>query len=144
LIVRHLKPRKAAGPDGIQDAILQHMQRKVLRFIARVFKRSLELYCFLVQLKKANIIMRLKLGKDHTSLLNYRSIRPLNSTGKLLGKIVLKRLIFQLWELEATRNGQYGFKRGHSITQALLRNTERIIHGFNNNKNTAALFLIVN
>jgi hypothetical protein len=33
-IVRHLKPRKAAGPDGIQKIILQHLPRLALKFIA--------------------------------------------------------------------------------------------------------------
>jgi hypothetical protein len=51
LIVRHLKPRKATGPDGIKDAILQHLE-KVPRFIAKAFTRSLALYCFPVQLKR--------------------------------------------------------------------------------------------
>jgi hypothetical protein len=30
-IVRHLKPRTAAGPDGIQNIILQHLPRLKLR-----------------------------------------------------------------------------------------------------------------
>jgi hypothetical protein len=85
--------------------------------------------------------MLAKPGKDHTSPLNYRPISLLNSLGKLFEKIILKRLNFQLRELNVIRNDQYGFKRGHSTTHALLRNIERITHGFNNNKSTVALFL---
>jgi hypothetical protein len=44
-------------------------------------------------------------------------------------------------KLKAIRNDQYGFKTGHSTTHALLRNVERIAHGFNNNKATVTLFL---
>jgi hypothetical protein len=51
------------------------------------------------------------------------------------------RLDFQLWELNVIRNDQYGFKRGHSTTHALLRNVERIKHGFNNTKPTVTLLL---
>jgi hypothetical protein len=36
-IVRHLKP--AAGPDGIQNIIFQHLPRLVLKFIAEIFNR---------------------------------------------------------------------------------------------------------
>jgi hypothetical protein len=81
-----------------------------------------------------------KPGKNHTSPLNYRPISLLNSLGKHFEKIILKRLNFQLRELKVIRNDQYGFKRGHSTTHALLRNVERITHGFNN-KTIVTLFL---
>jgi hypothetical protein len=140
-IFRHLKPRKASGPDGIQNIILQHLPRLVFKFIAKIFNRSLELSYFPAQWKVAKIIMLPKPGKDHTSPLNYRPISLLNSLDKLFEKIILKRLNFQLRELKVNRNDQYGFKRGHSTTHALLRNVERITHGFNNNKATVTLFL---
>jgi hypothetical protein len=82
-----------------------------------------------------------KPGKDHTSPLSYRPTSLLNSLGKLLEKIISKRLNFQLRNLKIIRNDQYGFKRGHSTTHALLRSVERITHGFNNNKATVMLFL---
>jgi hypothetical protein len=52
----------------------------------------------------------------------------------------LKRLNFQLGKLKAIRNEQYGFKRGHCTTHALLRNVDLITHCFNN-KATVTLFL---
>jgi hypothetical protein len=45
-IVRHLKPRKAADPDGIQNIILQHLPRPVFKFIAKIFNESLALKIF--------------------------------------------------------------------------------------------------
>jgi hypothetical protein len=128
-IVRHLKPRKAAGPDGIQNII----PRLVLKFIVKQFNKSLTLTYFPTQWKETKIIMLPKPGKDHTSPLSYRPISLLNSLGKLLEKIIMKRLNFQLRNLSIIRNDQYGFKRGHSTTHALLRSVERITHGFNNN-----------
>jgi hypothetical protein len=74
-------------------------------------------------------------GKNHTYSLNYRPISILNSLGKLLQKIILKRQNFQLRKLRVIINDQYSFKRGYSTTHALLRNVERITHGFNNNNN---------
>jgi hypothetical protein len=52
----------------------------------------------------------------------------------------MKRLNFELRKLKAIRNDQYGFKRGHFTTHALLRNVEPITHRFNN-KATVTLFL---
>ncbi|PNF22150.1 hypothetical protein B7P43_G05754 [Cryptotermes secundus] len=48
-IVRHLKPRKAAGPVGIQNLVLQHLPRFVFKFIAKLFNRSLALNYFPTQ-----------------------------------------------------------------------------------------------
>jgi hypothetical protein len=140
-IVRHFKPRKAAGPDGIQNIILQHLPRSALQIIAEIFNSSLALNYFPTHWKVAKIIMLPKPGKDHTSPLNYRPISLLNSLGKLFEQIILKRLNYQLRELKVIRNEQYGFKRGHSTTHALLRNVENITHGFNYNKATVILFL---
>jgi hypothetical protein len=113
-IVRHLKPRKASGPHGIQNVILQQLPPAVFKFIAKTFNRSLEVNYFPAQWKLAKIIMLPKPGKDPTSPLNYRPISLLNSLGKLFEKIILKRLNFQLRELKVIRNDQHGFTRGHS------------------------------
>lgn len=94
-IFRRLRTSKAARTDGIQNAILQHLPQKVLKFIAKVFNISLALYYFPVQLKGANIITLQKPGKDHTSLLHHRSTSPLNSPGKLHENIVFKTATFK-------------------------------------------------
>jgi hypothetical protein len=73
--------------------------------------------------------------------LNYRPISLLDSFAKLFEKILLKRFNHKLKELNVIREDQYGFKKGHSTTHALVRLIERITHGFNNNKATLALFL---
>jgi hypothetical protein len=138
-IFHHLKPRKAAGPDEMKNII--HLPRPALKFIAKIFNSSLALNYFPTPWKVAKIIMLPKPGKDHSSPLKYRPISLLNSLAKLFEKIILKRLNFQLLELKIIRDDQYGFRRGHSTTHALLRNVERITHGFNNNKATVTLFL---
>jgi hypothetical protein len=100
------KPRKAAGPDGLQNIILQHLPRSVLKFIAKIFNSSLALSYFPAQWKVAKTIMVPKPGKDHTSPLNYRPISLLNSLGKVFEKIILKRLTsnFGNWTLSEMIN----------------------------------------
>jgi hypothetical protein len=73
-IIRHLKPRKASGPDGIQNIVLKHLPRLVLKFIAKIFNKSLALNYFPAQWKEAKVIMLQKPNKDHASPLNYRPI----------------------------------------------------------------------
>lgn len=56
---------------------------------------------------------------------------------------LLKRFNSKVKELNLIRENQNGFKKGHCTTHPLLRLIERIIHDFNNNKATLALFLDV-
>jgi hypothetical protein len=84
-IVPHFKLCKMAGPDGIQNIILQHP-----KLIVTILSRSLTPNYFPAYWKEAKIITLPKPGKDHTSPLNYRPISLLNSLGKLLRK--------SLWE----------------------------------------------
>jgi hypothetical protein len=96
-IVCHLKPLKAAGPYGVLN-IIQHLPWLVLKFIAKIFNRSLALNYFPTQWKGAKIIMLPKPSKNHVYPLNYRPISLVNSIGKFNEKNILKRLNFQLCE----------------------------------------------
>jgi hypothetical protein len=140
-LIRHARPRSAPGPDGIQNIVLQHLPQSVFKFIATIMNCSMALNYFPSQWKLAKLLMFPKAGKDLTSPLNYRPISLLNSLGKLFEKIILKRLNSQLSEQNILREEQFGFKRGHSTTHALLRNVERITHGFNYKKATVMLCL---
>jgi hypothetical protein len=140
-LIRHLKSRKAAGPDGIQNIVLKNLPVMALRYLATIYNSCIAISYFPVAWKFAKIIMLPKPNKDHSSPLNYRPISLLNSLAKLFEKILLKRLHFILKKLNLIREDQYGFKKGHSTSHALLRLIERITLGFNNNKSTIALFL---
>ena len=140
-LIQHLKSRKAAGPDGIQNIVLKNLSKMALRSLATIYNSCITISYFPDHWKLAKIIMLPKPNKDHSSPLNYRPISLLNSLAKLFEKVLLKRLHFILKKLNLIREDQYGFKKGHSTTHALLRLIERITHGFNNNKSTIALFL---
>jgi hypothetical protein len=140
-LIRHTRPRSAPGPEGIQNIVLQHLPKAAFKFIATLFNKSLALNYFPSQWKVAKLLMFPKPGKDLTSPLNYRPSSLLNSLGKLFEKIILKRLNYQLSERNVLREEQFGFKRGHSMTHVLLRNIERITHGFTYKKSIVMLCL---
>jgi hypothetical protein len=56
-MVSHRNPRKAAGPDGIKNIILQHLPRLVPKTIVKIVNRSLALHDFLTQWKGTKIAM---------------------------------------------------------------------------------------
>jgi hypothetical protein len=59
----------------------------------------------------------------------------------------LLEAVFSVWSMlriyitRTSCHDQYSFKRGHFTAHALLRNIERITHGFNSSKATVTLFL---
>jgi hypothetical protein len=85
-LIRHIRPRSAPGPDGIQNIVLQHLPQAAFKFIATLFNKSLALSYFPSQWKVAKLLMFPKPGKDLTSPINYRPIRLLNSLGKIFEK----------------------------------------------------------
>jgi hypothetical protein len=71
-LIRHLKPPKAAGPDGIQNIVIQHLPLKALKYIATIYNAPITKNYFPSQWKLAKIITIPKPDKDHSSPLNYR------------------------------------------------------------------------
>jgi hypothetical protein len=70
-IVRHLKPRKAAGPDRIQNIINTSTSAEASsQMCCQNINRSLALNYFHTQWKGTTIIMLPKPGKDHMSPLS--------------------------------------------------------------------------
>jgi hypothetical protein len=57
-IFRHLKSRKAAGPDGIQNILLKNLPLSVFKFIATVYNVSITSNYFPSQWKIAKIPRR--------------------------------------------------------------------------------------
>jgi hypothetical protein len=108
-IIRHLKFRKAAGPDGIQNIVLKTTPT-TLKFIATIYNASIgNNYCP-SQWKFAKIIMLPEPDKDHYSPFNYSQISLLNSLSNLSYlrlKVLLKRLNLKLKELSLIRDDQY-------------------------------------
>jgi len=60
-----------------------------------------------------------------------------------LKNFLLKRFNSKAKELNLIRQDQNDFKKGQCTTHAVLRLTERITHGFDNNKARLTLFLDV-
>ncbi|KAL1137588.1 hypothetical protein AAG570_009287 [Ranatra chinensis] len=91
--------------------------------------------------KKANVTVFAKPGKDPTDLKNYRPISLLNTMGKILEKIILKRLNKFIHDNSPLRPERCGFHNQHSTSHQLLRVVESITRGFNEHRSTGGLFI---
>ncbi len=78
--------------------------------------------------KTAIIKLIPKQGTDHSSPINYRPISLLEVTGKILEKIINKRIRQFLEEHEKLPNMQHGFRRGRGTDTATTIAFETIAH----------------
>jgi hypothetical protein len=80
------------------------------------------------------IIVIPKPNKDASDPQNYRPISLLPNFGKILEKLILKRLTLFEEANEILSLNQFGFRGQHSTTHQLMRVVEKIKFGFNVNK----------
>ncbi|KAL1129571.1 hypothetical protein AAG570_012516 [Ranatra chinensis] len=143
-LIKHLPNRRSPGPDTIQNIILKQLPLKAHRYLTNIINSCLAIEYFPSDWKQVNIIVFAKPGKDPTDLKNYRPISLLNTMGKILEKIILKRLNKFIHDNTLLRPEQCGFRNQHSTSHQLLRVVESITRGFNEHRSTeigAAFFI---
>lgn len=76
--------------------------------------------------KKARVILFLKEGKDRTNCGSYRPIPLLPVWGKVLDKILTKRLVYFLESKDLISRNRFGFRKGLSTLDAIRVLLEKI------------------
>ena len=140
-IIRHLKNRKAPGPDGINNRVLKELPDSAVKVISTIINAILALKHFPPRWKEAKIVLLPKPGKTRTDPRNYRPISLLNPLSKLAEKIIFKRFSLQIKNNGIIRNEQHGFRPKHSTTTQLIRHITNIRRGFRGKRSTAGLYL---
>ena len=121
-----LKNNKAPGPDRIKSEIIQKLQNNLLTPLTQLFNECLKQQKFPDIWKESNLLI-LKKGDDKESV-NPKSYRPIcliNALGKLMEKLITKRLIEHEFKYGQS-DCQYGFKKGKSTEDAINRLLEVI------------------
>ena len=139
--IRHLNGKKARGPDGIQNIVLQKLPPLAIQFLAKIINAIFKLGKYPELWKEGRILLFPNPGKDLSDPDNYRPITLLNTMGKVAEKIINKRLKQEIAERDIIRNEQFGFRSKHSTTSQLLSHVEKITEGFNRGRATVGLYL---
>jgi len=125
----HLKFKKALqsttettpGEDGIQYALIKNMtenqQSTLLAFYNFVWHSD----CLPQQWQTSTLIPILKDGKQATNPKSYRPIALTSCLGKVMEKMVTRRLHLYLEKMKLLDSMQSGFRAYHSATDALAR-----------------------
>ena len=80
-------------------------------------------------------------GDDPLNPSNYRPISILNFTSKIFEKLLHTRLITYLDKNKLLYKNQYGYRKNHRTSHAVLNVTELIHTAISSNEYTIAMFL---
>jgi hypothetical protein len=142
-LISSLKLRKSCEFYSIPNECLRHLPRGLLVHLTHLFNHCLQLSLFPKSLKEAKIITLPKPVKDPKFPQNLRPISFLSTTGKLLGKVILKDLQKHIDERGLLNASRFGFSARHSMTLHCKRPTDHVTVNFNNKICTAAVFLSI-
>lgn len=140
-IIRTLKPFKSPGPDSIQNVLLKNLPDSATLWLTKIFNKCFGSSYWPKSFKIAKVVPILKAGKPATDASSYRPISLLNATGKLLEKVLQKRLINIIGDKNLLPNFQFGFRRGHSTVHQAARMKQFIQRNKRNKKSTGLVVL---
>ena len=124
--IKRLNTRKACGPDNIGAKVIQQCPRIFANNLTRIFNNSIGKCEYPSELKIAKVIALFKKGETYNPN-NYGPISLLSCFNKLFEKLLCKRLVSFLARYKVLFNYQYGFRKLHSTTLALIEFTDNII-----------------
>ena len=122
--INEFDANKASGPDGISPKLIKEGKHELAYPYTKLFNLSIRLQKFPDSYKLSNVIPIHK-NDSKTNPKNYRPISLISIQGKLMEKIINKKLNEYLVFNNVISPFQSGFRRGDStVNQLLLMNHE--------------------
>lgn len=118
-IAERLKAKKAPGPDGIPNGALACAIRSQTDVLREIYQQCLEEGRFPDPWKRQKLVLIPKPGKPPGESGSVRPICLLDTLGKGLERIILKRLNNYIEEHGSLSDRQYGFRQGRSTVDAI-------------------------
>ena len=132
---------KASGPNSIPNNVLLLIKEIIAEPLANIMNLSVSTGIYIDKLKISKIIPIFKEKGDKLFTKNYRPISLLSNINKIFEKIMHKRLYEFLEEKGFIYKNQFGFRKHHSTTHALMDLTEDIRQAVDNNQYSCGLFM---
>ena len=132
--------KKSTGYDGITTKFLKISSNFISKYISEIINLSIKTGQYPNKLKIAKVIPIYKKG-DTNNPSNYRPISILSIINKVFEKVLHKRLSKYLDKFNILYEFQFGFRKGHSTTQALIEITDKIKKGIDNGNSTCGIFI---
>ena len=139
-IISSLQENKASEPNSLPIKTLKTSKRQFSVTLTYLINLAFETGIFPEILRTAKVIPFFKKG-DQQNCDNYRPISLLSNLGKIIEKLIHKRLFKFLNNNNCLFNYQFGFRNHHSTNNALISVTENIWKTIDDGKIACRVFL---
>ncbi|XP_011707944.1 PREDICTED: uncharacterized protein LOC105462792 [Wasmannia auropunctata] len=112
---------KAPGPDGIIGGVIREALPELVGPLMRCFTACLREGVFPACWKRARLVLLKKPGKAEGVPSSYRPICLLNELGKMMERIIVRRIRKCIREGTGLSDDQFGFREQRSTSDAILR-----------------------
>ena len=131
----------SVGPDKLHYSFFRHLSEHSKLFVLQTFNDLFRKHLFPDAWKESTVIALLKPGRARQDAASYRPIALSSCLGKLLERMVSKRLTFILEEQDLLSKFQCGFRKHHTPIDHLIRLESDIRKGYKSKQHTTAIFL---
>jgi hypothetical protein len=140
-IIKSLTPKNSSGPDLLSNRMLKKEMYAFSRLLKPMINDCISNGIFPTVLKEANIIPVYKKGPK-ACLDNYRPISLLPVLSKVFEK-VLNAQITQVIDNGFIDDNQFGFRKGHSTEDAVIKFVDEIERELGKKNHVASVFIDV-
>ncbi|MGK2862648.1 MAG: RNA-directed DNA polymerase [Chitinophagaceae bacterium] len=138
-LIDSMKDGKSCGADNISPRLIKENKSLLCQRMMYIFNLSLMKGVVPSNLKIAKVIPIFKKG-DAKLITNYRPISLLSIFNKLLEKLVYKRLDSFISKHNILYKYQFGFRKNHSTSQALIEVIDSCCKNFDANKKMIGIY----
>ena len=122
--IKHLKPNKATGPDGISPKLLKLANQALSTHLTSLFRWSIDHEIVYESWKQARVSPIFK-KDDSTNPGNYRPISLLSVPSKLLEAEINDSIINHVTKNNLITPNQWAYRKAHSTELLLIHLTEK-------------------
>ena len=108
--IRTMGPYKAAGPDGIQNKVLQQLDETCLRRLLYIYRAMLHIGYTPKVWRSSRVVYIPKEGKsDYTQVRSFRPISLMKTFFKVFERLILWRVLETSLKDQPMSESQHGF-----------------------------------
>lgn len=137
-VIKGIRKESTPGQDGVEYAMIKGISYEYIEIIRKIFNIIGKIGICPEDWKEYQVFFIDKQDKE-----SVRPIALLSCFGKLYERVVGERLNFWAEKHKIMDQEQYGFRKGRSCLDNLIRITTSIKTGFEKKQNTMAAFLDV-
>lgn len=141
--VQSLRRRKAPGPDGIPAEVLKLVAEINPRLLLDMFNACLAEGVFYSSWKVARLVLIPKAKSNPGTPSSFRPLCMLDTTGKVLEKLLRARLTGAIVSAGGLSPHQHGFRSGHSTIDAIQEVVEAVRRAEDHNRWSRRVVLLV-